>query len=216
MAATTHRGFKSGVKTFRSLIYWLAVCVAAIIAGANTIPYCKVVSLALIDIFDLQGLAGFFGNRALALISIPVGILLWGFIQSAEVYPIILKHDRKLMRLIALEAESAEQLEVRDNDAPALVALKNWYNQFPMLSIRTANRAALLAYVVDTLICLSIYPPVDGGFYRLVFVIFTGQWGLINWGSVGLILIMLFCFELMVRFVLFLGLQFYYLKRAHS
>ncbi|MBD2111730.1 MULTISPECIES: hypothetical protein [Cyanophyceae] len=210
------RSQNSGAKTARSLLYWLAICVAVVVAAANMLPYCRAVSLALINIFDLQGLVGFFGNRALALISIPVGIVLWAFIQTAETYPILLKHDRKLMRLIALEADSADQLQVNEDDDPALVRLKEWYNHFPMLSIRTANRASLSAYIVDTFICLAVFPPVDGGFGKLVFVVFTGQWGLINWGSVGLIVTMLFCFELMVRFILFLGLQWHYLKRAHG
>jgi hypothetical protein len=214
--AKSSRRQNSGAKTARQLLYWLAICVAVVVAAANMLPYCKAASLALINIFDLQGLVGFFGNRALALISIPVGVVLWAFIQTAETYPILLKHDRKLMRLIALEADAAEQLQVHEDDDPALARLKDWYNRFPMLSIRTANRASLAAYIVDTLICLTVFPPVDGGFAQLVFVIFTGQWGLINWGSVGLIVTMLFCFEIMVRFILFLGLQWHYMNRAHS
>ena len=142
--------------------------------------------------------------------------MLWGFIQTAETYPILLKHDRRLMRLIALEADESEQLEIGEYDDPALVRLKQWYNRFPLLSIRSANRVSLFAYAVDLAICLSIYPPVEGGFGQLVFVIFTGQWGLINWGSVALIITMLFCFEAMVRLILFLGMQAYYLQRAHS
>lgn len=216
MSATARTHANSGVKTVRQLMYWLAIAVAAVVAGANTIPYIRATTMALITIFDLQGMAGFFGNRALALVAIPVGIVLWAFIQTAEVYPILLKHDRKLMRLIALEADAAPQLEIRDQDDPALVKLKQWYNQFPMLSIRSANRAALCSYVVDTTICLMVFPPVDGGFGQLLFVLFTGQWGLINWGAVGLIVTMLFCFEFMVRFILFLGMQYWYLKRAHS
>ncbi|MBW4486117.1 MAG: hypothetical protein KME14_26640 [Tildeniella torsiva UHER 1998/13D] len=213
---SSKRSQNSGAKTARQLLYWLAICVACIVAAANMLPYCKAVSLALVNIFDLQGVVGFFGNRALALISIPTGVVLWAFIQTAETYPILLKHDRKLMRLIALEADSADQLQVNENDDPALVRLKEWYNRFPMLSIRTANRASLVSYIVDTFICLAVFPPVEGGFAQMVFVIFTGQWGLINWGSVGLIVTMLFCFELMVRFILFLGLQWHYMKRAHS
>ena len=210
------RAQNSGAKTARQLLYWLAIGVAAVVAAANTMPYCKAVSLALIALFDLQGAVGFFGNRALALVSIPVGVVLWAFIQTAETYPILLKHDRKLMRLIALEADAADQLQVHEDDDPALARLKDWYNRFPMLSIRTANRASLAAYIVDTLLCLTVFPPVAGGFGALVFVIFTGQWGLISWGSVGLIVTMLFCFELMVRFILFLGIQWHYMKRAHS
>lgn len=211
-----NRHQNSGAKTARQLLYWLAICVAVVVAATNMLPYCRAVSLALTNIFDLQGVVGFFGNRALAIVSIPVGVVLWAFIQTAEAYPILLKHDRKLMRLIALEADSADRLQVHEGDDPALASLKQWYNAFPLLSIRSANRASLAAYIVDTFICLTIFPPVDGGFGQLLFVIFTGQWGQINWGSVGLIVTMLFCFEIMVRFILFLGLQWHYMKRAHG
>lgn len=211
-----HPGPRSGAKTARQTLYWLAVLVAVVVAIANVTPYFKAANYALVEIFALKGLWAFFGNKALTLISGLVGLVLWGFIQTAETYPILLKHDRRLMRLIALEAEQADYLQIRENDDPALVQLKTWYNRFPMLSVRSANRLSLFAYIIDTAICLSVFPPVDGGFEQLVFVIFTGQWGLINWGSVALVVLMLFCFEAMVRIVLFLGMQAYYLRRAHS
>jgi hypothetical protein len=214
---STYKGrAKSGVRSVRTILYWLAIGVAALVAGANTIPYIKAVDIALFNIFDLDGWIGVFANPALSIAAIPMGILLWAFIQTAETYPILLKHDRKVMRLIALEAESSDYMDISDDDDPALASLKYWYNRFPTLGIRTANRAALVAYLVDTAICVSIFPPVDGGIDRLIFVIFTGQWGLVNWGSVALILTMLFCFEFMVRLVLFLGMQYHVLKRAHS
>jgi hypothetical protein len=50
--------------------------------------------------------------------------------------------------LIALEANAADQLPVHEDDDPAPVQLKEWSNRFPMLSIRTANRASLAAYIV--------------------------------------------------------------------
>lgn len=218
-SSSTHdrgRSPRSGAKTARQFLYWLAIGVAVIVAVANMTPYIKAANFVLLEVFALQGLWAFFGNKALGFISLIVGAVLWGFIQTAETYPILLKHDRKLMRLIALEADESEQLPIRDNDDPALVRLKQWYNRFPLLSIRSANRLSLFAYGVDLGICLSIFPPVDGGIGQLVFVIFTGQWGLINWGSVALIITMLFCFEAMIRLILFLGMQAYWLRKAHS
>lgn len=208
-------GPRSGLMTARQLLYWLAILVAVIVACWNATPYIRASFFVLTEVFSLRGIAGFFANRALGMVSIVIGVILWAFIQTAETYPILLKHDRKLMRLIASEAESADYLEIREGDDPALAQLKNWYNRFPMLSIRAANRASLAAYVIDTILCLAIYPPVEGGFGQLVFVVFTGQWGLIQWGNVAMIVAMLFVFELMVRSVLFLGMQAYYLRRAH-
>lgn len=210
------RGPRSGMMTARQLLYWLAVLVAIVVALWNMQPYIRASFFILTEVFSIKGVAGFFANRALAIISIAVGFVLWAFIQTCETYPILMKHDRKLMRLIAAEADAADQMEIRDGDDPALVKLKEWYNRFPLLSVRAANRAALFAYVLDAAICVSIFPPVEGGIGRLVFVIFTAQWGLILWGNVALIVAMLFVFELMVRAVLHLGMQAYYLRRAHG
>lgn len=213
------RGYspRSGVKTARQLLYWLAIAVAVVIAFWNMMPYTRASFYALVEVFGLTADASnIFANRALGMISLVMGAIIWALIQTAEVYPVLLRHDRKLMRLMALEAESAEQLEVRDTDDPALARLKDWYNQFPLLSLRSANRASLFAYLVDLAICLSVYPPVDGGFGKLLFILFTGQWGLISWANVALIIVMLFCFETMVRAVLFLGIQYYWIRRAHS
>lgn len=209
---------RSGVRTARQLLYWLAIAVAVVIAFWNMMPYTRAAFYALIEVFGVQGAdpLNMFANRALGMISLVMGAIIWALIQTAEVYPVLLRHDRKLMRLMALEAESAEQLEVRDTDDPALARLKDWYNQFPLLSLRSANRASLFAYIVDLAICLSVYPPVDGGFGKLLFILFTGQWGLISWANVALIVVMLFCFETMVRAVLFLGMQYYWIRRAHS
>lgn len=207
---------RSGAAQARKLLYWLAVLVAAIVALANIVPYVYATEFLLTELFSLQGLWASIGNRLLDVAAWPIGFILWGFIQTAETYPILLKHDRRLMRLIAMEADQADYLEIRDNDDPALVKMKEWYNKFPSLTIRSANRVMLVAYVIDTAICLSVFPPVEGGFRQLFFVLFTGQWGLIEWESVALIVVMLFCFEMMVRLVLFLGLQAYYLRRAHA
>lgn len=210
---------KSGIRTVQQLLYWLSIGVAIIVAIANVTPYVKAANFALLDIFDIANLAGFprlISNRVLFYLSIGVGVVLWAFIQTAETYPILLKHDRKLMRIIAEEAESSDSLEIHSDDDPALKTLKHWYNRFPLLSVRASNRASLLAYVIDTFICLSVYPPVDGGFGQLLFVVFTGQWGMIRWSSVALIIVMLFVFELMIKFLLFLGMQAYYLRRAHG
>ena len=210
------RGPRSWVKTARQLLYWLAVAVAVVIAFWNMMPYIKASNVVLTQVFGLTGVWGFIGNRALGIVAIAVGAILWAFIQTAETYPLLLKHDRKLMRIIALEAEQADQLEVREDDDPALVKLKEWYNRFPLITVRSASRIALATYAIDAAICIAMFPPVEGSFGQLMFVLVTGQWGLISWGNVALILVMLFVFERMVALVLFLGMQAYYLRAAHS
>lgn len=206
---------RSGVSVVRTLLYWLAFGVALLVAIANMVPYIKASEFVLVQLLG-GGIWGFVVDRFLGFASLFVGAILWAFIQTAEAYPILLKHDRRLMRLIAMEADNADRLQIRDEDDPALARLKSWYNKFPLLSIRSANRVSLWAYCIDAAICISVFPPVDGNLGQLFFILVTGQWGQINWVSVALIVLMLFCFEAMVRLVLFLGMQAYYLRRAYS
>jgi hypothetical protein len=209
-------GPNSGVRTVRQLLYWLSILTAVAIAFWNMQPYIKVSQLGLAEVLGGGTFDMIVWDAFLSAVGVLVGIILWALIQTAEVYPILLRHDRKVMRLMALEAENAEQLEIRDTDDPALERLKMWYNRFPTLSLRSASRASLLAYITDLVICFGVYPPVSGGILNLVFILVTGQFGQIDWANVGLIIVMLFCFEIMVRSVLFLGMQAYWFHRAHA
>ena len=67
------RSPRSGAKTARQFLYWLAMGVALIVAIANMTPYMKAANFVLVELFDLKGLWAFFGNKALGIISIVVG-----------------------------------------------------------------------------------------------------------------------------------------------
>lgn len=189
----------------------LSCGVAVIVCFWNMQPYIRASAFALDAVLNISEWTG-----AWVIFSILTGVVLWGLLQTAEVYPVVLRHDRQMLRLIAAEADQCDKMELREEDDPALTSLKLWYNSFPLLSVRSARRGALLAYAIDSMICIIVFPPVSGGLDRMLFVLITGQWGQINWANVALILVMLFVFEIMVRFILFLGLQTYYFKKAHS
>lgn len=212
-ATNTRHRQNSGAKTARELLYFLAIAVAIVISFWNLQPYIRVSQGALASVLGANG--GVIEGRFLNLLGMGIGFVLWAFLQTCEAYPVLLRHDRRLLRILAQEADECDQLPVRDGDDPALRKIKGWYNNFPLLSIRSASRASLAAYGIDAVICLVTFPPVSGGMGRLLFVLITGQWSAINWANVALILCMMFVFEIMVRLILYLGLQAHYLRQAH-
>lgn len=214
MTTANRRRKSSAAKTARDILYFLAIAVAVVISFWNLQPYIRVSQYTLTSVLAANG--GVIEGRFFNLLGWGIGFVLWAFLQTCEAYPVVLRHDRRLMRILAQEAENCDQLPVREEDDPALAQLKGWYNNFPLLGIRGASRASLAAYGLDAVICLITFPPVSGGMGRLLFVLITGQWSAINWANVGLILCMMFVFEIMVRLVLYLGLQTQYFRQAHN
>lgn len=209
LAQTTAQGF-----------YWLAILGAIIACLWNLQPYLKVSQWGLITVFgvDVQDpdALGVAAANFLRLVGFFMGAVVWALLQMAESYPILLQHDRRTLRQAVLEAETSGSLPIRDGDDPALVQVKTWYNRLPLQGIRVALRAALVAYVIDGLICITQYPPIDGGFSRLMFALLTGQTNLINWANVGLIVSMMFGFQVLLKLILWLGRQAFLHYRAYS
>ncbi|AHJ28575.1 hypothetical protein NSP_22430 [Nodularia spumigena CCY9414] len=208
------------------ILYWFAVAVGLWFAFLNIQPYAEVVKIAteigivkdnaLLQLVNtipiINGLARTIGLAFHWF----VGLIVWVTIQTIEVFPVILKRDRVFMKTIIKELQSSEKFAERDGDDPTLIALKRWYNNFPTLTITKARTLSLFVYAVDFLICTVVYPPVNGGFGRLMFILVSGQWNQIIWANVFLLLATLFGVELIIRFLFWLGEIAYYMKAAHS
>ncbi|MBD2019925.1 hypothetical protein H6F43_06955 [Leptolyngbya sp. FACHB-36] len=202
------------------VLYWLCVAAGLWFAYLNIAPYAQAVQFILSNVTDtslMQVLMSLwvigpilrFFNTAGHWV---IGVILWGIIQTIKVFPIILKHDRSFMRTVLSESEQAHRFPIHETDDPTAKALKSWYNRFPMLTISTARTWALFAYVVDFLICITIYPPCEGGFGQLFFLLMTGQWTELDWANIALLLVTLFVVEAIVKFLLWLGQIAYYYR----
>ncbi len=216
--ATTTTQRRSLAKTATTLFYWLCIGAAITLALWNLQPYLRLSQWALATVFGVEDTGGWglIQSRLIAMVGFLMGAILWAVLQMAESYPILLRHDRRVLRQAAMEADQADQLPIRKGDDPALVQIKIWYNSLPLSGIRMASRAALMAYGMDGVICVSQYPPVEGGIGRLFFVLITGQWGLINWANAGLIVALMFGFQAILKAVLWLGRQAYLHHRAYT
>lgn len=132
------------------------------------------------------------------------GVLMWSLLQLAEVYYVILMHDREAIRGLLAGRKNADSLGIDPNDDNEAVQLKEAYNRVSAASIRTARRWMWVAYGLDAMMCVTVYPPA-GSFREFFFLILTGRWGQLNWANIAMIFAMMFIFEAMVRICLYLN-----------
>lgn len=192
---------------FLHLLYWLAASVGVLFAVFNIIPYERAVRFlfgtAIADSGLLELISGVpivnavTGVSAIAAFWI-MGFILWGFLQTMELFEKFLKRNRAFVQQTIQDAEGHQRYAIQEQDDPLLKGLKKVYNRMPLLTIKNARQAKLIAYSLDFCICLAVYPPVDGGFSRLMIVLFTGQWGLLDWGNVAALFATLFVVEWIV------------------
>ena len=207
-------------------LYWLCVFAGLWFACLNISPYAQVVKLvlrnsgngdsSLIQLISMipivNGIANLLGSTMHWLI----GIILWAIIQTIEVFPILLKRDRAFMKTIINENNQAEKFKVSKDDAPAVVALKNYYNRFPTLTMSNARNLALFTYAIDFSICTVAYPPCKGGFGELMFILVSGQWTRLDWGNIALLMITLFMIEMIINLLFWFGETYYFMRIAHT
>jgi hypothetical protein len=144
-----------------------------------------------------------------------LGAILWAGIQILEVAPMLLERDEKYMDNLIAEAEAHDLYEISDHDDPLLGQMKRAYNALPVKHYRDFKQLAFFAYTVDFLICFAVYPPVEGGFSRLFFVLLSGQFGAIDWQNVALANVTLFAIEATLKIIFMVG-SVAYRKRTQS
>jgi hypothetical protein len=206
------------------ILYWLCVVIAIWFGFLNVNPYAQAVRLVVRNSTDsslvqiiamipiVNGFAFIFGSAMHWLI----GLILWGIIQTIEVFPILLKRDRAFMKVIINENQGTEKFKVDAKDDPALAALKTWYNRFPTLTMNNARNLALFTYAIDFLICTIIYPPCKGGFGQLMFILVSGQWTRLDWGNIALLMITLFAIEIIINLLFWFSETMYFMRIAHT
>ena len=206
-------------------LYWLCVAAGIWFAFLNINPYAQAVKLvirnstsdtSLVQIIAMipivNGFAALLGSAMHWLI----GLILWGIIQTIEVFPILLKRDRAFMKVIINESQGAEKFKVGKDDDPAIAALKSWYNRFPTLTMSNARNLALLTYAIDFLICTVVYPPCKGGFGQLMFILVSGDWTRLDWGNIALLMITLFAIEIIINLLFWFSETMYFMRIAHT
>jgi len=196
-------------------IYIGAITAIAYFAYMNTKPYIEFVRMfasadegfasPLVQFFmkfpPIAAIANFIGDTVTGVI----GLLLWLVIQAIEVLPMVINQNKRLMQGYIADAQTSDQFEVYDHDDPFLAKLKETYNRIPTRAMRVLRKMRLFVYALDFLICLWIYPPVDGGFDSLMLVLATGQLGQLNIPNCVLLLSSLFAIEILLIVLFIVG-----------
>lgn len=192
---------------FLRLVYWLAASVGVVFAAFNIFPYERAVrylfGTAIADSGILEIVSGLpvlnavIGVSAITAFWI-IGTIFWGLLQAMELFEKFLKRNRAFMQSTIDDADSHQKYAIHQGDDPLLAGLKRLYNRLPLRTMRDARRAKVVAYTIDLFVCIWIYPPTDGGLVRLMIVLLTGQWSLIDWANVIALLATLFIVEVIV------------------
>lgn len=135
-----------------------------------------------------------------------LGLILWGIVQIIELLPIILYNHEGFMATVIGQADRRTRYTEKETDDPTLKQMKRIYNAMPTSMIRNLERLRIGVYVLDFLICFTVYSPVASGKITDFFwIISTGQWGQINVGNLLLAAITLFAVELIVSLIIWVG-----------
>lgn len=192
--------------TYLKYLGWAVAAAIVLFAYLNIAPYEQAVRI-LFSSSEVSGLAAFILNLpgiglmvsgALNLLSWLAGAVLWFVLQTLELLPVLLFNNRRALKGVIKQSTGDDTFKISPNDDPALANLKRVYNRLPYRIVRQFRQFALFAYVVDLCICLTVYPPVDGGISKMMLIITTGAFQLINWGNVLMLLVTLFAVEVLV------------------
>jgi hypothetical protein len=178
-----------------------AIAVGGMACVWNMQPYIRLIRLG-------QGWAAASGMMIpqSTMVALGCGVTLWGLLQFGEIYYVVLFHDREAIRNLLAHRKNSDSLGINPDDDDEAVQLKEAYNKVSASSIRTAKRWMWVAYGLDAMMCVTVYPPA-GSFREFFFLVLTGRWGQLNWPNIGMIFAMMFVFEAMVRIVLYLNKQ---------
>lgn len=211
----TSRSYQISSRVPLKIIFVLAIFLLIVIAYLNIQPYERFAYLigqarlsnGVLDILlKIPGINYVVANLG-SLLALGTGVLLWAFIQTIECYPVFLRRDRKMQKVLIEEAESSDKVRIRDSDEKLLKSMKKFYNMFPLKTVRDSRRWAYCCYGFDLVLGVALYPPLN-----FVGLVITS----IDWVNVATIPILMFAFEVGLEFVLGVNETLVFLKKAHG
>jgi hypothetical protein len=131
--------------------------------------------------------------------SFGLGTALWAIFQILEILPLLLfGHGRFLNNQIGKHGQSAKYA-VSPSDNWETKAAKFLGNSLSTEVMRFLVLMAIGVYVLDFILILTVYPPIDGNFGDFLYIIQTGQWDKINWVNLLTSFCVLFAVEFLVK-----------------
>jgi hypothetical protein len=212
---------KNKLQKWLRTLYWGLVLSGIYFAYLNIQPYeqavrflgGKVVNQSFIYLVSvipiINAIANFIGKGVTWIL----GTLLWGVIQIIEVLPLILYNHEGFIQRVISDADSRSKYPTKDDDDPTLAMLKRTYNALPISLVANLERLKIITYVVDFLICITLYSPVASGrFTDFFWFLASGQFGKLDYGNVALAFVTLFAIEIIISLIIWVGKLSYAIK----
>jgi hypothetical protein len=209
VAADTQNDEANGIDSReRTLLKILRACLLVgmgyFILG-NVRPYVDIVDSLLFQWADTGlfamllkvPLIGWFLGGGIDLTKVAIGGILWAILQLLELLPTFLNNSPGFMLAALARMNGWKKLPIKRSESDIAKRLKVNYNAIPEKSIEDANLARACAYLLDGVICLLFYQPIEGGWEGLNTMMLTGDWSYIRWAQVGFIFTTLFAVEVL-------------------
>jgi hypothetical protein len=135
------------------------------------------------------------------------GVALWGVLQLLQVLPGIMRGDLKILDTLIRGVNSIVPHVIKESDSEVLQELKEDYNAAPKKWLKRAGTLAIVAYLVDTVLCFLRFPPYQGGVLGFWNDVQMGVQTLdsVDWANLTSAIATLFGFELILTFAIWIA-----------
>ncbi|MBT9316267.1 hypothetical protein [Leptothoe spongobia] len=130
-----------------------------------------------------------------------LAVICYGYIQYAEVAPILLKGDIRIMDRLIDSLSQQQYVNTASNDPKVVKDLAEERNEFYDSYLEDIKNRQLWAYIVDAFVC-AIYAPIFvGGYTNVVWnaIRFAFGLNLLDWANIMRVGISLFGFAFVVK-----------------
>jgi hypothetical protein len=204
LAEDDESGIDANERRMLKVLQFCLLAAMAYFCVQNIRPYIGIVDAWIFawtdtDIFRMVStwpLIGWALNGGIAIVNFILATLLWLALQLLELLPSIMMDSPRFLLSSLAALRNWQKIKSENGDSELAKKLKNQYNAIPQQSIERANLARAGAYILDALICIAYFQPIEGGLSNLGLVFTAGAWDYIDWAQVVNILATLFAVEL--------------------
>lgn len=202
------------------IILWSCYSLAFVFCWLNAKPFIELMRSILADLNAVKWLTelwfvGFIFSFFFFSVHYIIGFLFWAAIQAFEVLPIYMKLDSIFLLEVIESVRSHKLIPINPEDDPMVVILKKMHNLLPLKIFRQASLIRWLAYIIDGMVSIAYYPPIEGGFSGLGIFMMSGRADLIILPNLLNFVLSLFACEALVYVSFFVRNFIDYLKRIY-
>jgi hypothetical protein len=181
-----------GLFMFLNILPWIA---AAQGLAAN-IP---ALSKALADFYSIPVL-GWALKFVIDNLAVLIGVILWLTVQTIQILPTLIERPVTLYPLI--QAWDGAGFPTTGDKSSKMDGLKRRFNDALVQIIDNLKFYRAIAYCIEALVCLYVYPPYIGGWLKLIDDYPIFDWDSISFPNIISAIVTMFAFEFLFRIAL--------------